>query len=215
MSKTIFEVIEVAGIISAIEGMRYPTKSTGDSIVINEAAREVFDSRILLGTKDAKLAATLIARGPVHAKFQRGITAWFRINMPRSVWAELDTYSVGVGMISSESTMYTLLKECKEITHDMFVNYTPATVVKQFRDNVEYLSANFGSRQQIPIEVLKACLPEGWMQKRNRSFSYQSLASMYRDRKDHRMPEWRDVICKSIEQLPYFKELIIGGTNEN
>ena len=202
MSKTCFELIEVGGFIAAIEGMRYPTKSVGDTDFCT----------IELGPKDAKLAASLIAQGPVHAKFQRGITAWFRINMPRSIWAELDTYSVGVDMISSESTMYTLLKECKDITADMFVDYMPEWAISDFKDNVEFLEDQYGSRQNIPIEVLKAILPEGWMQKRNRGFSYQCLASMHRDRKDHRMPEWREVICPAIEKLPYFKELILGET---
>lgn len=208
MSTATFELIEVGGFIAAIEGMRYPTKSVGDTYI--KPDRDPKQCGIILGPKDTKLAASLIQKGPVHCKFQRGITAWFRINMPRSIWAELDTYSVGVDMISSESTMYTLIKECKDITSDMFINYTPEYVIDQFRDNIESLVCNFGSRQNIPIEILKSILPEGWMQKRNRGFSYQCLASMYHYRKDHRMPEWRDIICKSIEQLPYFKELILG-----
>jgi hypothetical protein len=130
--------------------------------------------------------------------------------MPRSIWSELDTYSVGVDMISSESTMYTLVKECKEITSDMFVDYTPGMVIDGFKQSIDYLVELYGSRQNIPIERLKSCLPEGWLQARNRGFSYQCLANMYHYRKDHRMPEWRDVICKGIEKLPYFKELILG-----
>jgi len=208
MSETKFELIEVGGFIAAIEGMRYPTKSIGDSTEVRygDPRRESIE----LGPKDAALASKLIKQGPVHAKFQRGITAWFRINMPRSIWVELDTYSVGVGMISSESTMYTLIKECKDITSDMFVDYTPDYVVEQFKANVENLTDNFGSRQAIPIEVIKSILPEGWMQKRNRSFSYQVLSNMYQYRKDHRMPEWREVICPAIKALPCFKELILG-----
>ena len=205
-----FDLIEVGGLIPSIEGMRFPTKSKGDSLVIPKEQREVFDSRILLGPKDIALASKLLKQGPVHAKFQRGITAWFYINMPRSIWSELDTYSVGVDMISSESTMYTLLKECKDITPDMFVSYTPDLVIHNFKCIVEHLEADYGSRQLIPIHVLKSALPEGWLQARNRGFSYQCLASMYHYRKDHRMPEWREVICKNIEKLPYFKELILG-----
>lgn len=207
-----FNLIECGGFIAAIEGMRFPTKSKGDSETYIE--RNCREARIELGPKDAKLAASLIAQGPVHAKFQRGIIAWFHINMPRSVWAEIDTYSVGVAMISSESTMYTLVKEVAEITSDMFVDYTPNFVIERFKEDVEYLTRLYGSRKQIPIHILKSILPEGWLQARNRGFSYQVLASMYRDRKDHRMPEWNSVICPAIEKLPYFKELIIGVGNE-
>lgn len=205
-----FDLIEVGGFIASIEGMRLPTKSIGDSIIISQDFREVYDSRILIGPKDIQLATSLIKKGPVHAKFQRGITAWFNICMPRSVWAELDTYTVGVDMISSESTMYTLVKECADITEDMFVDYMPVRVMEHFKDTVEWLTKHYGSRKQIPIEVLKSILPEGWLQTRNRGFSYQCLASMYRDRKDHRMPEWTEVICPAIEKLPYFRQLILG-----
>lgn len=203
-----FDLIEVGGFIASIEGMRFPTKSKGDSEV--STRRLITQPGIILGPKDIALASKLLKQGPVHGKFQRGIKAWFYINMPRSVWAELDTYSVGVDMISSESTMYTLLKEVKNITPDMFVDYTPDFVIEQFSENVEKLVREYGSRQNIPIEKLKACLPEGWLQARNRGFSYQVLANMYYYRKDHRMPEWNKVICPAIEQLPYFRELILG-----
>jgi hypothetical protein len=205
---TSFDLIEVGGFIASIEGMRYPTKSKSDSEILY--ARDIKSPGIKLGPKDIALAVKLVKQGSVHAKFQRGITAWFEINMPRSIWAELDTYSVGVDMISSESTMYTLVKECRKITEEMFVDYTPQDVIDQFAANVANLSCRYGSRQDIPIEVLKSCLPEGWLQRRNRGFSYQCLSSMYYYRKDHRMPEWSQVICPAIEQLPYFKELILG-----
>ena len=38
--------------------------------------------------------------------------------------------------------------------------------------------------------------------------NYRCLANIYQQRKNHRLPEWRD-FCKWIEQLPY-SELIIG-----
>lgn len=203
-----FDLIEVGGFIASIEGMRYPTKSKGDSYIKTD--RDSKSPGIILGEKDVALARRLIQQGPVHSKFQRGIKAWFKINMPLSVWPEIDTYSVGVDMISSESTMYTLIKECKNITNDMFVNYIPLPVIDQFRKNIDYLVDIWGSRLEIPIEYIKAILPSGWLQARNRGFSYTCLMNMYKYRKDHRMPEWREVICPAIEQLPYFKELILG-----
>ena len=203
-----FDLIEVGGFIAAIEGMRFPTKSVGDSQI--DSTRNPKSSGIILGPKDRKLAISLVKKGPVHAKFQRGITAWFHINMPRSVWTELDTYSVGVDMISSESTMYTLKKETVDIKDEMFVDYTPKWVIEQYRANVARLIEEYGSIKDTPLEILKSLLPEGWLQARNRGFSYQCLASMYHYRKDHRMPEWREVICPTIEKLPYFRELILG-----
>ena len=206
--KASFELIEVGGFAAAIEGMRYPTKAVSDSDI--SQAKELKQSGIILGPKDLRRAIDLVKKGPVHAKFQRGITAWFRINMPLAIWPEMDTYTVGVDMISSESTMYTLRKEVVEITNDMFVDGTSQEVIDNFRTFVEDKIKEYGSSKDIPIDILKYALPAGWMQKRNRGFSYQCLASMYYYRKDHRMPEWREIICPAIAQLPYFKELMLG-----
>ena len=202
-----FNVIEVGGYAAAIEGMRFPTKSIGDSVRVVPAT--LTDASIILGKKDTTLASHLISKGSVHGKFQRGITAWFNINMPRSIWSELDTYSVGVDMISSESTMYTLKKECKEITKDMFVDYTPDVIIRCFKRTVNNLSKQYGSIKDIPKHILKSILPEGFLQARNRGFSYQTLRSIYTYRFDHELLEWQ-IICEAIKQLPYFEELILG-----
>jgi len=192
-----FECLEVGGIIPALKGMRLPTKSMGDTV----------DS--VIGEKDIRLAKNLIKKGNTHAKFQRGIIAWFEIEMPRSIWSELDTYTVGYSPISSESTMYTLIKECADITPEMFVDYTPNIVIRNFWQTVHDLSDVFGGRKHIPIHILKSALPEGWLQKRVRAYSYQALKGMYFSRKGHRMPEW-EVICNQIEQLPHFEDFLIG-----
>lgn len=211
MSQARFDLIEVGGFQAAIKGMRYPTKSIGDSLFTT--FRRYNQPGIELGQKDKLLAASLIAKGPVHSKFRRGITAWFEIDMPCAIWPELDTYVVGVDMISSESTMYTLRKEVVEITNDMFIDGTPQDVIDNFRDFVEAKILEYGQSKFISIELLKYALPAGWMQKRNRGFSYECLASMYRSRLGHKMPEWK-IICNSIEQLPYFKELILGENTD-
>jgi len=209
MNELKFDMLEVAGIHPSLKGMRSPTKSKKDS---------VYDSLspggVSLGEKDEKLAMNLISKGNVHGKFQRGIIAWFEINMPRYIWSELDTYVVGVSPTSSESTMYTLLKECAEITPDMFVETTPEMVIRNFAGHVKILEEMYDGRKNIPIHVIKACLPEGFMQKRIKAYSYQALKGIYHYRKNHRLPEWQ-VICDAIEQLPHFEELLIGCKKEN
>jgi hypothetical protein len=54
----------------------------------------------------------------------------------------------------------------------------------------------------------KAQLPEGTMQKRIFVINYQALRRMYKQRKNHRLPEWK-FFCNWIEGLPYAKELIV------
>lgn len=61
---------------------------------------------------------------------------------------------------------------------------------------------------------LKEKMPEGTMQKRIWMFSYQTLRRIYFQRRDHRLPQWRK-FCKWIETLPYAKEFILYGDNNN
>lgn len=51
-------------------------------------------------------------------------------------------------------------------------------------------------------------LPSSYNQTRNVMMNYEVLANIYRQQKDYKLDEWREV-CKWIESLPY-SELITG-----
>lgn len=55
-------------------------------------------------------------------------------------------------------------------------------------------------------------LPSSYNQTRNVMMNYETLANIYKSRKNHKLDEWRE-FCKWIKSLPY-SELITGGTNE-
>lgn len=55
-------------------------------------------------------------------------------------------------------------------------------------------------------------LPSSYNQKRTLMLNYEVLSAMYRDRKDHKLDEWRD-FCKWIESLPY-SWIITGDVEE-
>lgn len=211
-NKSYFQVIEVAGLRSAIRGMRCPTKSydASDSFVGKNGR-----GNFVLGPKDANLATSLIRRGNEHAKFQRGIVAWMEINLPRYVWLELDTYSVGVLPVSSESTMYTLKKElrgagCYNDFERMLEHGTDPIIIEAFADTIGRLIQAYETVDNIPQVTLKSAIPESFMQMRVRAFTYQTLHRIYAQRHEHRLRHWPDVICPAIAALPYASELIFG-----
>jgi hypothetical protein len=185
--------LEVAGFASAFRAMRLPLKSGDKSDsqlrygflnpdeygeLHNNFAYKIEylndQPSLLIGPKDLALAQKLVKAGNEHAKVMRGIVVWGEFNLPRYIWAELDTYMVGMLPLSSESSMH---GEAKTLSGD---------------DLVEY----------------KENLKESFMQKRIRAFSYQALRNMYFQRKNHRLPIWREVIIPWIESLPLSKELI-------
>lgn len=57
------------------------------------------------------------------------------------------------------------------------------------------------------LVAMKESLTEGTMQKRVQVFSYQTLRRIYFQRRNHRLPHWRE-FCKWVEKLPYSSELI-------
>ena len=56
-------------------------------------------------------------------------------------------------------------------------------------------------------------LPSSYNQRRTVMLNYETLANIYKSRKDHKLDEWRE-LCDWIEELPY-SELITGKCEED
>jgi hypothetical protein len=213
-----FTVLETGGFGPALEAMRFPTQSKSDSFI--DA-----NHNFIIGPKDMKLAKDLLSKtetiedqeifqGDTHGKFSRSIVAWIKCTGTRSFWSEADTYVVGMAPTSSTSTMYTLKKEYKNGTwRENFHDKTPQRQIDGFDETMKDLIVEHGSIKEIPIDVLKYALPEGWIQTRTRMFSYQTLRRIYLQRHDHRLPEWH-TFCAAIEGLPYYDDLISFKQND-
>ena len=53
-------------------------------------------------------------------------------------------------------------------------------------------------------------VPVGFELTARMTTNYRQLKTIYHQRKDHRLPEWRE-FCKWIEGLPRFKEICLVG----
>lgn len=210
-TKSYVKVMEVAGFAPAIEAMRYPVDSDTRSDSHFEAGQD-----FIMGWRDAQTARSLVLRGDDHAKFTRGIVAWLKIKMPRMMWQEIDTYTVGVLPMSSRSTIHTLKKNLDACADDIPLDEYIANELCEEGTSVEaatpvamsYLKHTVaGSAWKELLPVVKCNLPEGFMQERVRAFSYQTLRRIYIQRKGHIMPQWR-VFVDAIRSLPYFDILI-------
>lgn len=65
-------------------------------------------------------------------------------------------------------------------------------------------------------ELIKAKeeIKEGHMQKRVVMMSYQTLRRVYLQRRNHRLPHWKE-FCKVVEALPFAKEFILTGISDH
>lgn len=189
----------------------------------------------LIGPKDMKTATGLIHAGPEHRKFMRQIMITVDITAPLYWWKEFDTYKIGT-TANSTSTMHKML--AKPITLDCFEigDFTnlPYPVEMQREEikspcdtdfiqmclipYLEYLrqtAINCGDAgdeetQKIYWKELIRWLPESWLQTRTVTMNYENLRTMYHQRKNHKLVEWKTEFINFIKSLPYSDEFIIN-----
>lgn len=201
-----FEDTEVGGWIPAIKrGMRNPKNSwhLSDSDMY-------YPNIFVLGQNDKRLAMTLAKGGAVHAKYRRMITVWVDITAPLYWWKEFDTYKVGT-VSNSCSTMHKI--HSRPLTIDDFsVDYIPedSFAMRRFRELIDccndYRQRFIDTGDKTYWDILIQLLPSSYNQKRTIQLDYETLASIYKWRKNHKLAEWRKM-CRWIEELPY-SELI-------
>lgn len=127
-------------------------------------------------------------------------------------WKEFDTYKIGT-VANSCSTMHKIAE--KEFTlEDFSCEHLSTVSLNYLRNCIEHLNfirdvynedkSNKGAWWQM-IQLL----PSSYNQTRNVMLNYEVLANIYRQRKNHKLDEWRE-FCKWIESLPY-SELVTGA----
>lgn len=189
-----------------------------------------------LGSNDHSLMQRLSNAGTEHRKYMRMMPVYVRITAPLYWWKEFDTYSVGVApnptdiIMNSCSTMHKIAE--KEFTvEDFSCEHLGVFIPAEKNDGVEnYQNLWIATLEEI-IDSLNVArtlynretdpklkkkywwqmiqlLPSSYNQTRNVMLNYEVLANIYRQRKNHKLDEWRE-FCKWIETLPY-SELITG-----
>lgn len=219
-----------------IQGMRNPMNSweKSDSTFIEEG--EYYDilgnsgpavgeeNRSELGPDDLSLMQRLSNAGTEHRKYMRMMPVYVRITAPLYWWKEFDTYKVGT-VANSCSTMHKIAE--KEFTLENFsyehlmvfeekgkLRFSPLGTLRNTIDELnDCRDLYLKTKDKAYWWQLIQLLPSSYNQTRNVMLNYEVLANIYRQRKGHKLDEWREV-CKWIESLPY-SELITGKENSN
>ena len=210
------EQTETYGWEAAVRGMRNPMNSWDKSDSYWTVTNHDEDSpnrwEYRIGENDHDLMMRLAKGGSVHAKYRRMITVTCDITAPLYWWKEFDTYKVGT-VANSCSTMHKI--HAKEFTLDDFSHEHLKKEAKEYlRNTIEalnYYRENFSVfKDKENWWQMIQLLPSSYNQKRTVQLNYEVLVGMYRDRKNHKLDEWRD-FCKWVEGLPY-PELIVGDS---
>lgn len=165
---------------------------------IMETPAKLNDSKEL--SRGIRLAQTPVGSG--HDVALTGIIVQFDLQAPAYFWPQLQRYKF-INFVSSMSKMHMLTKmdiksQCTEKTWTETI-VIAETAVEMFNNG------------EIDIDTMLSNVPQGLQLTARLSTNYRQLKTQYKQRRNHRLPEWQQY-CDWIQTLPYAQELIIGGS---
>ena len=155
-----------------------------------------------------------------HDQFLTGIRVSFDLTFTNKAWVEAERYRF-LEFVSSQSTMHRITKFD---LRNQYNEYVDPRIIEVMEEKVAQHNKLLAELAQIPAddeynrERLKKLItqkyleilysnPAGFMLTARLTTNYRCLKNIWRQRRNHRLPEWR-AFCKWIETLPYAKELI-------
>lgn len=202
--------VKVYGLEESIKRAKYPMSTDIERL----------NSELTIGIK--ALGNSKIGSG--HDNFLNGIVVQFDLTFTVKAWTEMQRYHF-IDFISSQSTMHRITKFDLDKAYSKYVDNRIVDIIKEKVANYNVI-ANDGHLDSLTEEELKAhrdmlakmyleilySNPCGFKLTAGMTTNYRQLRTIYHQRKSHRLPEWRE-FCDFIVELPMFKELCLGGEN--
>lgn len=169
----------------AIKASKYPMLDDA-----NKATNKITNTVKKLGSMD---------RGTGHDNFLHGILVSFDLTCSNKMWVEFQRYHFA-DIVSSQSTMH---RVAKILETDVFNEYvTDATKHAVFMCLKQY---NLNPTTENYLRLLYN-IPSGIELTAHVVTNYGQLKTMWYQRHNHQLPEWRE-FCEWIINLPYFNTL--------
>lgn len=140
-------------------------------------------------------------KGEGHDNWLNGVVVQFDLEYTVKAWTEAERYHF-LDFVSSQSTMHRLAKFDLDNQYDEHTDPRSIAIVKE-------LVAKYNETHD-PEDYLCALMsnPCGMKLVAGMTTNYRQLKTIYAQRRNHRLPEWRE-FCAWIETLPH-AELITG-----
>ena len=224
------ENIEVFNFEGAIRGMRNPMNSWDKSDSGNGCCKSTNYQKFVLcdncpeecvgnalcdrensyyqiGENDLDLMHRLYVAGVEHRKVLRQIFVSMDVTAPTYVWAEIDTYKVGVTR-NSCSFMHKGLS--KPFEYNDFSTHGYCKEWDYIIDELNDLREKWLETKDAELfERIRCMLPSGYNQKATLTMNYENVVNIINQRSNHRLSEWRE-FCKILRDLPYVREIMEG-----
>ena len=168
-----------------------------------------YPENFVIGVEDLKLCQRMLNAGDSDSKFMRQIFVNMDIVAPTYFCAEFDTYKVAT-VRNSCSFMHKGTAKPFERSDFSFDNVDEHSMVM-----IDNMIAELNTLRDKYLETkdkeiflaIRQMLPMGYNYRFTWSANYAVLRNIYFQRRNHRLPEWRE-FCRIIETFPYGKDLI-------
>lgn len=141
--------------------------------------------------------------GSGHDNYLNGIVAQFDLTFTIKAWTEAERYHF-FDFVSSQSTMHRLQK--MEIAKSC-IKHVDSRVI----DVVEELVKEYNDNPSLEnrLKMLYSC-PTGLKLTARMTTNYRQLKTIYHQRKNHTLPEWRRFCQQLVDEFSMFEELCLG-----
>lgn len=180
-------------------------------------------------TRCQNLVSATKSGNMAHAQFLTGIRVNFDLTFSNKAWVEAERYRF-LEFVSSQSTMHCITKFD---LNEQYNEYVDPRIIEIMREKVDIYNKLLSIIDRIKhcetenknekikmleqleeikkekyLEILYSN-PAGFLLTARLTTNYRCLRNIYIQRKNHRLPEWRE-FCKWIETLPYAEELLVN-----
>ncbi|MBP5462725.1 MAG: hypothetical protein J6Y20_11485 [Lachnospiraceae bacterium] len=161
--------------------------------------------------------------GEGHDQWLTGVIVQFDLTFSNKAWVEAERYHF-LDFVSSQSTMHRITRFDLDSAYNEYVDRRIVSIMKELvaaynsianpadteltDDEREYCE---NARREAYLEILYSN-PAGFRITAGMTTNYRQLKTIYAQRKNHRLPEWRE-FCRWIETLPHSE--LITGVREN
>ncbi len=147
-------------------------------------------------------------KGEGHDNWLNGIRIAFDLTFTNKAWTEMQRYHF-IDFVSSQSTMHRITKFDLGRQYNEYVDPRIIEIMKEKVAGYNEAAANSAGSDELARRYLEILYsnPAGFELTARLTTNYRQLKTIYSQRKNHRLPEWRE-FCLWIETLPYAADLI-------
>lgn len=171
---------KIYGLDESIKRAKYPM-----SVNVDDLNADITRGIIALATSQ---------KGEGHDNWLNGVVVQFDLEYTVKAWTEAERYHF-LDFVSSQSTMHRIAKFDLD---NQYSEYTDKRTIEVVKELVAKYNETKDPEDYLRILYSNPC---GFKLIAGMTTNYRQLKTIYAQRKNHRLPEWRE-FCEWIETLP-------------